>query len=511
MTELEHLKQERDFYKNMADQSYGWEYWADNDYNVLYSSYSCKRVTGYTSEEFKNHKSLIIDIIHPEDKDYFLTHKHSLDSEGNRTPIDFRIIHKNGTVVWINHACSIVHDSNDKPIGTRGSNRVITDEKLIEIELTKSEERFHDVFQNMSDGCVVYRYDKKQSDFTIINANQACEEIENITKEQMCGNFLCDVFPAVKDFGLFDILVQVYISGEAKRFPLSFYHDNRLSGWRDNFVYRLNNGDVVCVYADKTKEKESEFTLKKQNKELTRALGVIAENQKELKEINATKDRFFSIIAHDLRSPFTSILGYFDILQSKYHHLTDAERLKLLGGGLDTSKNIFNLLENLLQWAQSQSGIMEFNVELIDIQSMVQEVINTLQEFAHSKEITISSTIDIPIIITCDKEMIKTVLRNYISNAIKFTPRGGKVVVNKEESDTEITISVVDNGFGIRKEIVNKLFDISKKVSTLGTENEKGTGLGLFLCREFIEKHNGSINIESKEGEGSTFSFTIEK
>jgi signal transduction histidine kinase/ligand-binding sensor domain-containing protein len=229
----------------------------------------------------------------------------------------------------------------------------------------------------------------------------------------------------------------------------------------------------------------------------------------ELRELNVSKDKFFSIIAHDLKNPFSSIIGISEILKEEIRS-RDTETLEKYAGMLNTSAvQTYRLLENLLEWANSQRGKISFTPEQINLSQLFNEEFNVLNEMATAKNIELKSFITDDMTILADKNMLKTILRNLISNAIKFTNKNGKVEVKAVFDDRNVEISVSDNGTGMTKETMAKLFRLDANLSTRGTADEKGTGLGLFLCKEFVEKHGGKISVESESGKGSIFRFII--
>jgi signal transduction histidine kinase/ligand-binding sensor domain-containing protein len=229
----------------------------------------------------------------------------------------------------------------------------------------------------------------------------------------------------------------------------------------------------------------------------------------ELRELNVSKDKFFSIIAHDLKNPFSSIIGISEILKEEIRS-GDTATMENYAGMLNTSAvQTFRLLENLLEWANSQRGKISFTPEQINLSQLFKEEFNVLNEMATAKNIELKSFFTDDLTILADRNMIRTILRNLISNAIKFTNKNGKVEVKAFVYDRSVEISVSDNGIGMSRETMAKLFRLDANLSTRGTENEKGTGLGLFLCKEFVEKHGGKIHIESESGKGSIFRFTI--
>ncbi len=229
----------------------------------------------------------------------------------------------------------------------------------------------------------------------------------------------------------------------------------------------------------------------------------------ELRDLNVSKDKFFSIIAHDLKNPFQTIIGFSD-MQKEELKAGDFGEVDHYAGMINTSAvQTLRLLENLLEWANSQRGKISFNPSYINLSELFHDEFFMLNERATEKNIELLKSFDDNLTIVADKNMIKTILRNLISNAIKFTSKNGKVEIKAIIEDGQVVISVSDNGIGMTKETIAKLFRLDANLSTRGTENEKGTGLGLFLCREFIEKHNGKIIVESEKDKGSLFKIVF--
>lgn len=238
-------------------------------------------------------------------------------------------------------------------------------------------------------------------------------------------------------------------------------------------------------------------------------LKALSESESDLREINAQKDKFFSIIAHDLKNPFNAILGSSELLLEQFNNKDYAEideYAKIIG---ESSKSAFDLLINLLEWSRSQTGRLDFTPEIVNLKNLVNENIAIFKSNAIEKAITIDEDVSDEVGIFADKPMVGTILRNLISNAIKFTHEGGKIKISVNKKEEEIIVSVTDNGVGIEPERIKDFFQIDKCISTPGTKNENGTGLGLILCKEFVEKHNGKIWVESKRGKGAVFYFTL--
>lgn len=228
-----------------------------------------------------------------------------------------------------------------------------------------------------------------------------------------------------------------------------------------------------------------------------------------LRELNTVKDTFFKIIAHDLKTPFNAIFGYTELLKKDFTKLTDVEKLGCIDDISRSAKQNFQLLENLLMWAQSQSGKLEFNPAKLDMKKIIEDSAELLLHLAKNKSVALEIECrDVPEI-TADEQMMKTVFRNLISNGIKFSNPNGKVVITAKRENDKIVFSVKDSGVGIADETKRRLFTKNRIVSTNGTQGERGTGLGLVLCKDFIEMHGGKIRVESSYGEGSEFIFTL--
>lgn len=237
----------------------------------------------------------------------------------------------------------------------------------------------------------------------------------------------------------------------------------------------------------------------------------LEESEQKLQELNVSKDKLFSIIGHDLKNPMFVIKSYAEILNEDYAELSDQEKHDIIRSIGDTSKHAQTLLEDLLQWARSQSGRIEYNPEPIALKSTINNAIGLIASQAEKKNIQLSAEINFSFVVNADKRMLDTVLRNLISNAVKFTNVGGTVKVLAAEKDGFVQIAVVDSGIGLSEADRNKLFRIDVKNCEIGKSKEKGTGLGLILCKEFVEHHGGNIWVESEIEKGSRFNFTIPK
>lgn len=244
--------------------------------------------------------------------------------------------------------------------------------------------------------------------------------------------------------------------------------------------------------------------------EIKNAEDKILKYTKELQYLNASKDKFFSIIAHDLKNPFVSLLGFSEILLEDYNELTPEEINEYVQNIFEVSKSSHQLLENLLQWSRAQTGRIEYCPVEINLYKIARESINLLKSPAHKKGINLICNIDESTNVFADPDMLQTIIRNLVTNAIKFTEKGDEVrVSNKLVNDDFLEVYVTDSGLGMDEETIKKLFRIDVHHTTKGTSDEVGTGLGLILCKEFVEKNGGKIHVESELGKGSRFIFTL--
>lgn len=385
-------------------------------------------------------------------------------------------------------------DDEGRFTGTFGIFRDITDRKIIEEELRESEKKYRNLIERMPDG--VYR-STPEGKFLVVN-DAMVKMLGYESKEELIA---------------IDIPSQLYFKPEDRESlvldedltQLDVYPLKKKDGtavWVEDHGWYIKDetGNILYhegISRDVTERRTAEIQLRKYSE--------------ELQELNATKDKFFSIIAHDLKTPFNSILGLSEILKDEAKNLDIATIEQYSGIIHSTSTNTFRLLENLLDWARVQQSRIKFTPEPIILKKTVNEVVELMIEKANSKMIAIINFVPNSLIISADKDMLKTTLRNLISNALKFTHTNGTIEIHASEKPGEVEIKVKDSGIGISKEDAGKLFKAVSNFTKRGTENEKGTGLGLMLCKEFVEKHGGKIWIESEEGKGSTFSFTLKQ
>ena len=276
--------------------------------------------------------------------------------------------------------------------------------------------------------------------------------------------------------------------------------------WVGELENRKKNGDIywetarIAPLVNEKDEITNFVAVKEDITDMKFAQKQLQQTADELKEMNAIKDKFFSIIAHDLRSPFVGLLELSKLLYLEHQQMDEEKRdyfLKLLS---ESARNVFQLLDNLLEWSKNQLGRIEYKPEKLKLRSIADNSCQLVQLNAQNKEISILNQIDEEILVLADKNMLMTIIRNLLGNALKYTPRGGKITISSEDSITnphQIKVLISDTGIGIPVELQHKIFKIDENFSTPGTDKEKGSGLGLIICKEFVEKHGGRIWCQS--------------
>jgi len=274
-------------------------------------------------------------------------------------------------------------------------------------------------------------------------------------------------------------------------------------------IYRKNDELLFVGGGDIRQLLEQNAQLFELNSEINALQRQLTRDKVMLEEANAAKDKFFSIIAHDLKNPFNALLGFSEFLLENYREMASGEIEEQLTLLRDTSKQTYSLLEDLLTWSKAQRGKIECKPQNVKFKTICDEVRALIGYLADEKEIALVLEADTDIDVYADSNMLKTILRNLVSNAIKFSYRGGKITTTLTRDDKIVTISVEDKGKGISRENQGKLWNLAGQYTTKGTEEESGTGLGLLICKEFVAAHGGKIWVESEEGKGSKFIFTL--
>ncbi len=449
--------------------------------------------TGYTREELLN--MTVADIDHGSLTRDDRTNIWLKLEKGGHMKLEAEHFRKDGSTYPVELNLTAIK-FKDKPI-ILAVVQDITDRKKAQQALKESEEKFRTIFNNAPLG--IFRSTKEGK---FIEVNPALAEMLGYDNpEQVVDN-------------IYDIAKQIYVkTNKRKGIVQNTLSTDEVTHFEN--VYKKRNGQhfTANLYLRAIKNKKGEtLFLEGMVEDITerkQAEKALKESEAKLRQANATKDKFFSIIAHDLKSPFNAIIGFSDLLVNNIHK-KNYEKIEKYGNIIaQESEQAMSLLSNLLEWSRTQRGKIDFEPEKFNLCELVEDVWDLLKSCAHKKNIKFSQKIAQNFVIYADKNMLHTILRNLISNAIKFSYENGKIELSALSKDKEIQIAVADNGTGMEKENAQKLFRIDSNVSKKGTNNEKGTGLGLILCKEFVEKHSGKINVQSKEGKGSTFTFTL--
>ena len=511
-----------------------------NGYEVDWITEAFFSITGYTKQELKQNKCWLF-AAHPEDR-IDAIYKLSHIEIGENIQMEFRILSKNGVEHTIINRMECMDDP-EFPGKKRvfGAVQDITEQKQAEEELKQNETRLRslvDIFQfdinsikdilnltleksiqlTKSKIGYIYFYDEKKKEFTLFSWSDEvmneCTIVEpktlyQLEKTGVWGEAVRQRKPIMlNDFQAQNNLEKGYPEDHA---PL----------YKFLTVPVFSNNNIVAVTGVANKETDYDEAdilhltllmnsvwkvIERKNMELE-----LKEKNQELIELNIDKDRFVSILAHDLKSPFNSILGYLSLL-TKNIHKYDIDKIENQINIINnTAQNTFNLLESILMWAHTQSGKINFEPQPLNISNVYNDVMQSLLLNADNKKIAINYAVYEDIKVFADLNMLSTILRNLISNAIKFTNIGGQIHIFVLSLETNVEITISDTGVGIEPENISKLFDYSHVYTSIGTNNEKGTGLGLVLCKEFVEKHGGKIWLKSELGKGSEFKFTIPK
>ncbi|UII32485.1 hybrid sensor histidine kinase/response regulator [Fulvivirga ulvae] len=386
----------------------------------------------------------------------------------------------------------------------------VDDEQNNLIVFRSSFRRHYDIYTatSASEGLKII----EENDISIIITDQRMPGMTGIEFLKNLPEDLLAIRMILTGFSDVSAIIEAINSGKVYRYITKPWNKDELKVTIDNALEALtlkkNNQELVAELQEINEQLEQKVANR--TAELEKAFGEIHEQKKELEELNATKDKFFSIVAHDLRSPVSALAGFSQMLANNGNRLSP-EKITAYSKELNKSaKNTLSLIENLLTWASTQMNKLDHNPDLIDAADMINQTLSQLNTVASSKKIALEKELAPDLKIFADKDHLTLVLRNLISNALKFTNEGGKVTVSTKSVDkSKVEISVADTGIGMGIEKLTNLFSVGSAQSTSGTAGEKGTGLGLILCKEFIEKNGGKIEVASLKGMGTTFTITL--
>lgn len=467
--------------------------------NVVKRNNRWAEMLGYQPDEIEQTNEQWTDLLHPDDKDKAWADLNDhLEGKTAIHEIEYRIRTKDNKYKWIqDRAMIVLRDENGKPLRMSGTLTDITERKLSAEALKKSEERLRLIMASLPVAIYISPVNPA-TDMSMITGN--VKSLTGFTKEELLSE--PDFWSSrIHPFDLHRVMDAFKTASKQCRVTVEYrwrIADNTYKWFHDQSILKRNGSikEFMGVFIDIDDRKKAEQEIKNKNE--------------QLQYLNAEKDKLFSIISHDLRSPVNGFLGLTSLLADELEILS-TNQLKDIAHSLNSSASKVNdLLNDLLEWSSLQRGITIFKPVPLNLKRITDECIYILSEQAKAKNIGINNLIAAEMEIEADVHMLQVVVRNLLTNALKFTPKGGSVIIEAvTQSGKSVKISVSDTGIGMSPELNHKLFKINEKTSRKGTDGEPSSGLGLILCREFVEKQNGQIWAESMEGAGSIFHFTI--
>lgn len=462
--------------------------WSDEIYRI----FDCE------PQEFQATYEAFLGFVHPEDRDF--VNKAYTNSLKTKEPYDIihRLVTKDGTIKFVRERCETIFDNDGKPLLSKGIVLDVTDLKQKEEELRFLSQRYKQLFEFMPVGISL-----ADGEGNLIEYNKEAGRLLGISQEEHNNRSIgSQEWKIIRKDGSI-MPPEEFASVRALR-------ENKLI---ENVELGIDKGNNEIVWLNvsavpKTYAKGLIISYIDITEKIDRERQLIKVSE-ELKLTNETKDKFLSIIAHDLKNPFHTIIAYSDIIINNIDKYDKEKILNILNNIYDSSKTAYNLLDNLLLWASAQSNKISFISSKNNLKEIVLENILVIENQAKKKEIKIDIDIEGEPYVACDRNMITTVVRNLLTNAVKFTNKNGQINVSIKRDGYDYITTIRDNGVGISPENLNKLFKIDSKFQTKGTLKESGTGLGLILCKEFVDFHYGKIWAESEVGKGSSFMFTI--
>ncbi|NOU47753.1 MAG: PAS domain S-box protein [Bacteroidales bacterium] len=450
-------------------------------------------ILGIDKSFVRNYNSWI-ELIYPEMQQSLVEHfTKEVIGQHKQFDREYKIIRKNdNSIRWLHGLGHLKYDDKNRPAFMVGTIRDITQSKEAEEALRQSNKLLN-LFMEYSP---IYAFIKEVSpnESRVLKASENFRDMIGIAGSQMTGKSMYELFPTdfaakmtADDWSVVSTGQEIKLEEELNgRFYISI-----------KFPIVSDDKKMLAGYSiDITDNKLFEMEIKQKNKDLI--------------ALNAEKDKFFSIIAHDLRSPFNVFLGFTQLMVEDLPKLRPDEIQKIAVMLQNSANNLYSLLENLLEWSRIQRGLTNPEPITLLLNPFIERCMRLIMESANKKEITVDLDIPIELVVSSDVNMLESIIRNLTSNAVKFTPHGGKIKVEARLiPKNKVEISITDTGIGMKKEILEKLFILDENTSRKGTDEEPSTGLGLIICKDFVEKNGGKIWVESEEGKGSIFHFTL--
>lgn len=518
------LKEAATKYKIVADHTHSWEFWINPQGDFIYSSPSCLRITGFPVSAFMANSKLLFELIHPDDKQLFMHHRHDSLEDRNQGSLEFRIIREDKGIRWIHHDCQPVFDEEGHFLGTRGSNRDITAQRQAEEAHLKSEQRLAAIFDFLPDA--TWAVDKQG---TLIAWNKACQELTGVPAEKMLGRgnhcyavpFYGTPRPMLIDFALNPTTEQLqpYLDGytnfsiqggnitaESSGLLLS---KGRYLWWK---AARLYDSEGVVTGAIESVRDITELRLAKE--------AAVASSR--------AKSAFLATMSHELRTPLNAVIGFTDLMLLKECGELNTYQEEYLNYILDSGKHLLALINDILDLSKIEAGKMAINCCNFSIRELLATSLTIFKERAQKHNLRVLDQLSerLPPTIWADALKLKQILFNLLSNAIKFTPSGGTIILSAAIETAEtlrqppygrdfpdnsyLLVSISDTGIGIKNEDRQRIFQPFEQSDNSSTRQHEGTGLGLSLSKMMAELHGGTIWVETNpSGTGSIFYLVI--
>ncbi len=503
----EGLKELVEKFQIVSGHTASWEYWLDPNGEFVYISPWCEKLSGYTPMEFFEDRELIMNIIHPNDRWLLRQHINENSMSRETEAIEFRIINRQGEVIWINHTCQSVYSSHGVFLGRRVSNRDISAYKIMEIRLKEAEERWQFALEGSGDG--VWDWNLKTNAVFYSKQYKAMlgyedHEFLNTFEEWKKRIHPEDLSWVMKEF-------ERHVGGKTSYLSMEY----RLRCNDGSYKWIFSRGKVITydtegkpirivgTQADITDRKKAEETV----------MSIMMENKKLLNktiEYDRMKTEFFSNISHEFKTPLNVILGTLQLLLLLLKELPLGKIRDKFGKKLLLMKQncyrLLRLINNLIDITKIDSGYLELELDNYDIVDIIKNIALSIQDYLENKSITLvfNTTIQ-ERVIACDPDKIERIMLNLLSNAIKFTNNGGNIEISIAEENMELLIAVRDTGIGIPTGKLPYIFDRFAQVDKSLTRNHEGSGIGLSIVKSLVELHHGTVSVSSIYQSGSEF------
>lgn len=494
----ERLQESLERYRIVSEFTHDWEYWLGPDGQVIFISPSCERITGYPTEAFVEDPHLFASIAHADDLEKVRAHYLTHQRDPQEAQLDFRIVRKDGQIRWINHICLPVFADDGAFLGIRASNRDITDRKQGEDQLRASEQRFRELFDNMSAGVAIYDSPDDGESFIFRDFNRSGLRHGNKIKSDIIGKEVRDVFPGIEATGLFDVFREVWRTAEPKRHPTTMYKDQEMVLWVENYVCKLPSGELVAIYEDTTEKKNAEIERAQLEQQLFQS--------QKLESVGTLAGG----IAHDFNNILASIIGFTELA------LDDAEKASPMERNLMevyiAGKRARDLVKQILAFARQSDEARK----PVQVSSLAKEALKLIRSTTPTS-IEIEQQIVSTAMVMANPTQIHQIFMNLCTNAVQaIKDEEGRVTIALTDvrlNETRVgplkglkpgdylALTVSDTGMGIRPDIQASIFEPYFTTKGAG----EGTGMGLAMVHGIVESYGGKITFKSEPDQGTEF------